>query len=454
MPKAIPPDKVLRLLNEYIQKTGHIPTRRELRKVGLPSDRTYDKYFRTYNKALESLGYEPNQKRYKKDELIKILHNYVKENGKVPYKEDFENDPTLPSAITYVNHFGNWTKALLKAGLRPNRIDHEFDELLQTYKNDRKKRLSLNTIRIYLISLQDLSNFLKSKEKTWNDLTLDEIVDYFSYLKQYGSFSKLTKDAKPNTPNGLRAKARIISAFLSWLDKYALRKKLKPIIDSSEIAEIKEVMQSRNIVGYPEETPRRALTNEEIDVIRSIITNPIERNIFDLGLNLGLRVSEYEQITMDMVLGMEDERRPHLNVSESIPRYKREHYIEVIGKGNKKRIVVVTDEMKLLIKKQLVLRELNRVKHDRFFFSVGKKTIGRLQNYKVNELYKDLSEETGIYFRAHELRYSMAELFQERGVPQNIVSQRLGHSGGITQRYSRAKPIKRYKIIQEKIGVL
>lgn len=456
MPKAVSRREAIRRLREHVNKTGNIPTTRELSKYGLPSHKTYEKYFGSYNTALVELGYTPKNILYTDEQLLDILRDYMKQTGKIPFYDDFLDDSSLPDPKTYIRHFGSWTNALKLIGIKPNRQDHDYesDEVLKTFRKDKKGKISKRTLQSYLTYLADLSNFLKSKDKDWNDLTAEIMIEYIEYLKEHGCYSKYTRYARPNTPNAIYTKSRVFKAFLSWIEKYALRKKIKPIIEPSEIAEIKEVFKNRNVMGYPEETTRRALTKEEISVIRSVITNTVERNIFDLGLNLGLRVSEYERITLDMVLGTPDERRPRLNESEPLPRYEREHYIEVLGKGNKMRKVVVTDEMKLLIKKQLVLRKLNRVKHDRFFFSVGKKTKGRLQHYKINEIYGRLSKKAGVYFRSHELRYSMAELFQEYGVPQNIVSQRLGHSGGITQRYSRAKIIKRYKLIQEKVGVL
>jgi len=455
MPKKLSKIEVLKRLENYIKKTGKVPTTRELSKVGLPCMSTYIRYFGSYNKALEAIGYDPNVRHYEKEELIKILHDYIKEKGKIPFMDDFAKDPSVPSSTTYINHFGNWTNALIEAGIRPNRITHEFDGLLKTYKNDKKGKLSPSTIRTYLSALQDLSNFLKSRNKTLKDLIADDVVDYFEYLKDFGSFSKYTLYTKPNSPNGLRAKARIINAFLTWTEKYSRRKRIDPpLIDLAEIEEIRDTLKSKQVVPPETETPRRALMQEEIEQIRSVIKCPIERNIFDLGLNLGLRVSEFEKITMDMVLGKPEERRPRLNGSEAIPRYEREHYIEVRGKGNKTRFVVLTEEMKNLIKKQLVLRKLHRVEHDRFFFGLGKMNKGHLQVWKVYEIYDKLSKKSEIKFRQHDLRYTMSELFQDKGVKQHIVKQRLGHAGDITQRYSRAKIKKRYELLQEKVALI
>jgi site-specific recombinase XerD len=448
-------EELLEKLKNVIEETGKVPTTRDAEKLDIPSVFMYRKFFSSWNNVLELLGYNPHKKRYTKEELLQILKDYKEKTGKVPAYNTFEEDESLPSTTPYKLHFGSWNNALIEAGITPNKINHELDELLQTYMNDRKGKIAKSTIKMYITNLSDFSNFLKSKEKTWKDLTSEDVVEYFEYLKDFGSFSKLTNYSKPNSPQTLEAKATSIRAFLSWTEKWCKRKRINPpIIDPAEIEEIRDTLKSTEVIPPSEESSRRALMKEEIEQIRSVITDPIERLVFDLGLNLGVRVSEFDKITMDMVLGKPEERRPRLNGSEPIPRFEREHYIEVKGKGNKTRFIVLTDEMKVLIKKQLLLRKLHRVEHDRFFFSLGKMRRTRLNSGKIYKIYDKLSEDSGIYFRQHDLRYTMSVLFQRKGIEQSLVAQRLGHKGSITQRYSRASIIDRYKLFQEKVGII
>jgi hypothetical protein len=102
----------------------------------------------------------------------------------------------------------------------------------------------------------------------------------------------------------------------------------------------------------------------------------------------------------------------------------------------------------------LLLRKIHNVEHDGFFFAIGKVKKVKLHPWIIHQIYAKLRENSGVYFTAHCLRHSMSEFFQELGVSQNLVAQRMGHLGTLTQRYSRAKIIKRYKIFQEKIGLL
>ncbi len=428
-------------LKEYIEENGVVPTSRELSKLGFPNAVTIKKYFGGYNKLIESLGYNPNLKYYSKKELIKILRDYYDKTGTVPLLQDFKSNRTYPDPKTYVDHFGTWTNALIQAGLRPNKINFEYDELVKTYLNDKKGKISSTTITSYARVISDLYQFLNSKGKEWNDLNAEIIVEYFDYLKKHGGFFKCNNYTKPNSPHALKVKARSITAFLTWVEKWAIRQGTPQIIKSAEIEEIKETLKSRNVVPRLPEIEPRSLTITEIEQIRNAIDNPLERNLFDIGLNLGLRASEYGNITMAMVVGKDG------------TRFEKKHYIEILGKGNKIRKVVLTEEMKVLIKKQLLLRKLHRVEHDRLFFSFGKMNKGKLGN-NIHRIIKAINKKSGVDFTAHSLRHSMSVLFQESGIQQNIISQRLGHVGGITQRYSKAPISARYQLLQEKVGII
>ncbi|WP_287583364.1 homing endonuclease associated repeat-containing protein [Candidatus Borrarchaeum sp.] len=422
-------------LKKHIEKTGKVPTARELGKLGF-SRKGLVRYYGSYNKLIEKLGFQPNKRSYTKKDLLQFLRNYKERTGNIPLTLVFHSNKDYPSPTIYRREFGSWNAALREAGLETNLEYHVSDELIEQYINDRKDLLTDSTIRCYYATLSDLYAFLRSKAKSWDDLDTIIIAEYFFYLKKNGSYSKRNNRARPNRAQALKSRAIHISAFLTWIEKWCKRKKIDPyIIDPSEIEEIKALLKRPNIVPKTEESTRRALSEEQLEIIRQSIDVSIDRNIFDLGLNLGLRVNEYEKITLDMIDGFETD-----------------HFIVVTGKRNKRRNVVVTENIKTMIRKQLLLRKLYRVEHNYFFFDVGKKGAIRLTKKRVNEIYQRLSESTGIFFRQHELRYTMAVLFQNKGVRQHIISQRLGHKGSSTQRYSRMTPLERYKILQKKVG--
>jgi len=57
-------------------------------------------------------------KTYNKEELKEFIDKFLKENGRVPEKRDFENNKDYPSWRQYVNHWGSWGNAIVELGYR------------------------------------------------------------------------------------------------------------------------------------------------------------------------------------------------------------------------------------------------------------------------------------------------------------------------------------------------
>lgn len=65
---------------------------------------------------LKGLDKFPEKKKrpnlYKNEELLNYLKQFVEENGRIPVRKDFDNNPFYPHFNTYAKHFGSWQKAL------------------------------------------------------------------------------------------------------------------------------------------------------------------------------------------------------------------------------------------------------------------------------------------------------------------------------------------------------
>lgn len=307
--------------------------------------------------------------------------------------------------------------------------------ILQLYKADLEEAMTEVTIAGKIQVLYDIECFLKSKKKEWQDLTFDLVKEYFTILREKGIFREHSRDiVKPNSPRTLLGKFRRLSAFLTWILDVAEEREEEPIIPKKEIKKIKMKIKSPKIIGRDQRgTKRRALSEEQVAKIRKEITSPVIRNMFDIGLNLGLRRIEYGRIKLEHV---------HLD----------EGYIDITGKGFKIRDLALTKEMKELIEYQLSLRKLNNIKHDFLFFHL--RTKGRLRGSALNSIYLKISKKVGFVWNAHEVRYTMDALMMKRGVPVNIIAQRMGHSKSLTFHYARELLEERLRILKEKVGIL
>lgn len=67
---------------------------------------------RTPNKPLENA--------YTKENLLNYIHKFVFETNKIPITKDFIDNNKYPSYVTYQKYFGSWNKAIEAAGYSPN----------------------------------------------------------------------------------------------------------------------------------------------------------------------------------------------------------------------------------------------------------------------------------------------------------------------------------------------
>jgi len=119
-------------LKRFKRENGRVPKQRDFcKKNGYISSRTYCDYFGSWNNALSLAGLTLNRfVGYTDDQLLSELQRFVDENDRVPFHDDFINNPDYPSAPTYVTHFGSWNQALQKANLKLNRSYNRDPEFL------------------------------------------------------------------------------------------------------------------------------------------------------------------------------------------------------------------------------------------------------------------------------------------------------------------------------------
>ena len=113
-------EELLYKLRKKATKLGKCPTQRDIDKdSSMPAKGNYRKYFGTFNNAVRSAGLQVNYKISKK-ELIKILQKLYLKLNRTPTREDLKIQKDCPSVIPFVEKFGSYTAACLRAGLIPN----------------------------------------------------------------------------------------------------------------------------------------------------------------------------------------------------------------------------------------------------------------------------------------------------------------------------------------------
>lgn len=253
-----------------------------------------------------------------------------------------------------------------------------------------EKGLSVNTFDAYMSDITKFSAFLESEGSTLLDASLDDFRSFLAVLTDVGIHP--------------RTQARLLSSLRSF---YAFLK-IDGFIDKNPT----EMLKSPKIgLHLPD-----VLTLEEIDslinaVDLSMLEGQRNRAIIELLYSCGLRVSELCNLRMSDL-------------------YLAEEFIRVTGKGNKQRLVPMSER---------AIEELNYYFNDRdridikpgykdfvFISERRRKSISRITVFWViKELAKAIGLEKNI--SPHTFRHSFATHLLEGGANLRIIQAMLGH---------------------------
>lgn len=252
-----------------------------------------------------------------------------------------------------------------------------------------EKGMTSNTIEAYTNDVQKLLQYMASGNLSLLDVDRGTLHDFVCTLQDVGI--------------GARSQARVISGIKSFF-RYL---KLDGYIDEDPASQLEMPQTGRHL---PE-----VLTVEEIDAMLSSIdlsTAEGQRNraILEVLYSCGLRVSELVGLRLSQL-------------------YLQDEYICVEGKGNKQRLVPIS---------QQAVREIERYMSDRATLDIksGEEDYlflnrrGRhLSRVMVFYIVRDACERCGIKksVSPHTLRHSFATHLLENGANLRAIQQMLGH---------------------------
>ncbi|MEC9484322.1 MAG: site-specific tyrosine recombinase XerD [Candidatus Izemoplasma sp.] len=252
------------------------------------------------------------------------------------------------------------------------------------------KGLAHNTITSYM---SDLDEYIRFLTKNYNTSLPDTI----------------TKQHIRNFLNRLKRKEEAASSIARKIS--AIRSFHRFLLQEKEVDE--NVAFGIHLPKKDKKLPT-VLSIKEIDalMVASEGDNPLEqrnRAMLELLYGSGLRVSELLNLSLNDL---------HINTG----------FIDIIGKGNKERIVPLGEESAYALKRYLEDGRQSLKKHHEpalFINSRGNK-LSRVGLYKV---IKTLTKKAGIMkdVSPHTLRHSFASHLLENGVDLRYVQELLGH---------------------------
>ena len=254
-----------------------------------------------------------------------------------------------------------------------------------------ERGLSDNSIISYENDLKKLESFLTNKSISINPLLVES-----SHIKEF--VYHISKKVKANS------QSRIISGIRSFYD-YLLFEKL---IENNPLTNIESPKQQRKLPS--------TLSLEEINLMIQRIDRTkkeSERNIaiIETLYGCGLRVSELTELKISDLFFTED-------------------FIKVTGKGNKQRLVPVSDINKKCIN-EYILNSRSKLKistnySDILFLNRNGKKLTRAMIFTIVKNLSKISEIDKI-ISPHTFRHSFATHLLENGADLKTIQQLLGH---------------------------
>ena len=262
-----------------------------------------------------------------------------------------------------------------------------------------QRNMSANTLEAYGRDLDKLLNFLSSEGKSPLDVELSDLQAFAATLHDIGI--------------GPRSQCRILSGVRSFYRFLVLDGYIEQ--DPSELLE-------SPVLG--EHLPE-FLSTAEVDAIESSIdlSKPEghrNRAIIEVLFSCGLRVSELVNLKFSDI-------------------YADEHFVRIMGKGSKERLVPISDRALHEIENYVGWRNTLDIKKGEEDYVFLNRRGAHLTRTMILIMLKRQAEEAGIQktISPHTLRHSFATALLEGGADLRVIQALLGHESiGTTEIYT------------------
>lgn len=260
-----------------------------------------------------------------------------------------------------------------------------------SYYLNNERGLSKNTIEAYLSDLKDYQSFLVKfhKLKDVNDIETKHIEGFLKSSKNKGLSSKSLSRKITSIKSFhkfLLIEKEVDTDVSSLISRPKIEKSLPAVLSVDEVISILEAVDKTTTLG-----------------LRNIA-------LLEIIYGSGLRVSELLSIKLKDI-------------------HMQQSYVIVTGKGNKDRMVPISDMAHIAIRNYLVKArdDLIKEKTDYLFLNNQGRSLSRIGFYKV---LKKLSSEAGLdpnKVSPHTLRHSFATHLLENGMDLRSLQNLLGH---------------------------
>lgn len=296
-----------------------------------------------------------------------------------------------------------------------NEIQQKQQKTIKVMKADEKSK---HTIKKYNIAFKKFNNFISKHNinRIDNENVNDIMEDYKIYLNGEDDKLKLSQDLSKNTINQYMI---LINNFLSnrcklnieKIDLYKIEKHDPKYINHHQYSEV---------MNYLETQTHKQQTKHQFNILKT------DMIIIMLLFNTGLRIHEALKIKIN-------------EITKIKPDHNGNYQLKIIGKGNKKRTIIMTPHIHM---KLIQYIQENTTNADTYIFESKRKKGTPITTMTIERHFKKIAKELDaiLYnnedndncyqelFKPHNLRHSYAVSNLANGMPINALQKLLGHS--------------------------
>jgi site-specific recombinase XerD len=234
--------------------------------------------------------------------------------------------------------------------------------------------------------LSDLRQFAVAYLKPWREVTLQDVDAFVDQQRQSGRKSSTVK--------------RRVASLKTFFDFLAE--------ETGDLSWPNPVRFKRHAGKQPRPLPRD-LSDEQVERLWAVITEPRDRAWFALMLRAGLRVGEITSLKLT-----------DLQPPTAVTPLGR---LRVLGKGQKERFVLLTADAYAVLQAWLAVRPASVV--PQVFLNERRRP---LTPNGVEWLLRGYGERLGVKITPHQLRHTFARQVTEAGMPVTSLGKLLGHA--------------------------
>lgn len=248
---------------------------------------------------------------------------------------------------------------------------------------------SENTVEAYTHDIDYLLNYLRNENLKTEDVKLEHLQNFAAVIYEFGIASS--------------SQARILCGVRSFFKYLVISGILKD--DPSELLEAPTVGEH-----LPEVLSTEEIDRMEVAIDLSKWEGQRNRAIIEVLFSCGLRVSELVNLKFNDI-------------------FEREKFLRIIGKGDKERLVPISDSALHEIQLWLYDRNLMKIKPGEQDYVFLNRRGAHLTRTMILIMIKRTAEEAGITktVSPHTLRHSFATELLKGGADLRAIQEMLGH---------------------------